>query len=335
MLLYRLLNLYNRGGNGLKLKYLTKPQAMTIEIENGINRIKAIKFVLKELLNESPSLSKIVYVDDMEITFLPVINAGALPLFAPVNAQESVKEIVKLHGGFVSKKETTAAVAEFLTKIYPQRYRKFHDSIHSIWFDMDGILWEEEKIKENYPFFKIITKYIKNCTGPYTARPPISICTGAAMENVRRVLEFLKMKESVPDRFRRSELPLAWPPVLYEEGYLAYDFINERKYDLTEHGLVSSEYHTLFKVLKKLEKEIGKRLLTINKKLKAECKIVLKERSGVCVDLPLEMREGEALKKAHCTIYHEIKDFLSSIPENIKIDFQGILSREELEEELK
>ena len=229
----------------MRIRYLSKPQALNIEPEEGLERTDGIKFVLKELMQLSSFLSQTAYVDDMFVSAFPFVKESAILIMAPSNAEEGVKKLVLSQGGFVSGKRSTEAVAEFLTDVYPRKYRDKHRAIHSIFFDMDGVVWEEERIEQNRPFYRIITDYIKNCEGPYTAHPPISIATGAYREALMRVLNYISLnKHNIPARFHRNELPLAWPPIIFEGGCLVFDPVNATTYDLTEeqYGLVSSVY---------------------------------------------------------------------------------------------
>lgn len=321
----------------MRIRYLSKPQALNIEPEEGLERTDGIKFVLKELMQLSSFLSQTAYVDDMFVSAFPFVKESAILIMAPSNAEEGVKKLVLSQGGFVSGKRSTEAVAEFLTDVYPRKYRDKHRAIHSIFFDMDGVVWEEERIEQNRPFYRIITDYIKNCEGPYTAHPPISIATGAYREALMRVLNYISLnKHNIPARFHRNELPLAWPPIIFEGGCLVFDPVNATTYDLTEeqYGLVSSVYRELISLIMALGKKIDERVPEIDKELGAKCKIAPKERQGYCLDLPLEVRYNpQDLKRAHQIIYHQVKDLLEKyIPSEIEIEFGGLFSQSELEE---
>lgn len=324
----------------MKIRYLSKPQALNIEPEGGLGRTDGVKFVLRSLMGLSISLQQIVYGDDMLETILPFSQEGSL-LMCPSNAQESVKKLVLEKGGFVSEKRSTEAVAEFLTDVYPRKYQDKHQAIHSIFFDMDGVVWEEERVNQNLPFLSIIADYIKNCEGPYTAHPPISNATGAYRKNLMRMVGDIQLtKQNIPVRFHRRELPLAWPPIVFEGGYLVFDPVNEIIYDLTEekYGLVSPIYRKLITLITELGERINERVPEINKTLGAECRIAPKERQGYNLDLPLEVRRagpGE-IRKAHTLIYQSIRDLLEKyIPSEVEIEFGGLLSRKELERRKK
>jgi hypothetical protein len=318
----------------LKIKYLTKPQALNIEPFEGLERVDSVRFVLEKLM--SLTLKEIAYVDDMLVSALPFIEKGVRVIMAPSNAEESLKRLVLEKGGFVSTKRSTEAVAEFLTEIYPNQYQSNHSVIHSIYFDMDGILWERERFDEIYPFLNVIANYIKNCKGPYTSHPPISIVTGAYKESLNQALNYIPLnKQSIPAQFHRDKPPFVWPPIIFEEGYFVYDPITETTFDLTEekYGLVSPVYQELIVLLRKLGEKINKRVPTINKKLRAECKIAPKEKGGYNLDLPLEIRRDlREVRKAHILIYRHIEDLLQELTQKgIKIEFGGLLSQNELE----
>jgi len=320
----------------VKIRYLSKPQALNIEPEGGLGRTDGVKFVLRSLMGLSISLRQIVYGDDMLETMLPFSQEGSL-LMCPSNAQESVKKLVLEKGGFVSEKRSTEAVAEFLTEVYPRKYQDKHQAIHSIFFDMDGVVWEEERVNQNLPFLSIIADYIKNCEGPYTAHPPISNATGAYRKNLMRMVGDIRLtKQNIPVRLHRKELPLSWPPIVFEGGYLVFDPVNATTYDLTEeqYGLVSPVYRELISLIMALGKRINERVPEINKTLGAECRIAPKERQGYNLDLPLEVRRAgpEEIRKAHTLIYQSIRDLLEKyIPSEVEIEFGGLLSRKELE----
>jgi len=321
----------------MKIRYLCKPSALNIQPGNGLERGAAIKFALNELMKVNVSLQNIVYGDDVFVTILPFSQQDSF-LMCPVNAQESVKKLVLEKGGFVSQKRSTEAVAEFLTDIYPNKYQSKHCLIHSIYFDMDGVLREEERLDQNLPFFSILTDYIKNCKGPYTASPPISIATGAYRKSLMSALDYIPLnKHTISARFHRNEPPLAWPPIIYEEGYLVFDPVNEITLDLTEekYGLVSPVYRKLITLIMGLGKKINERVPEINKEIGAECKITPTERVGYNLDLPLEVRRGdlEDLRSAHAVIYNRIRDlFEKHLPHEIEIEFGGLFSQNELEQ---
>lgn len=324
----------------MKIEYLCKPQALNIEPEGGSKRTDGVKFVLRKLMHLNLSLQHIVYVDDMLVTILPFHKEGTHLLMCPSNAEEGAKKLVSEQGGFVSSKRSTEAVAEFLTNIYPNRYKDKHSMIHSIFFDMDGCVWEEERMEENRPFFRIIADYIRSCEGPFTAHPPISNATGAYKKNLLRMLDDIRLnKENIPVKFHRSEPPLAWPPIVFEGGYLVFDPVNETTFDLTEekYGLVSPVYRQLNDLLQKLGEKINERVPGINKELGAECRIAPKERGGYCLDLPLELRHNpQDIKRAHQIIYRRIKDLLEkSVPREIEIEFGGLFLQAELEGKLR
>jgi len=321
----------------VKIRYLSKPQALNIETEGGLERSDGVKFALKELMKLNLSLQNVVYGDDMLVTILPFSEEDSL-LMCPSNAQESVKKLVSEKGGFVSSKRSTEAVVEFLTDIYPNKYRSKHHLIHSIYFDMDGVIWERERLNQNLPFLSIIADYIKNCEGPYTAHPPISNATGAYREALMRMLNYISLKKhNIPARFHRNELPLAWPPIIFEEGYLVFDPVNEITFDLTEerYGLVSPVYRKLITLIMRLGEKINERVPGINKELGAECKIAPKERAGYNLDLPLEVRRAgpKEIRKAHTLIYQSIRDLLEKyIPSEVEIEFGGLFSQNELKQ---
>ncbi len=306
----------------MKIRYVSGPQSLDIKPE-GMSRHIGVEFFLP--------IQRIVYGDDMFLSMTPFCEQGAL-LMCPSNAQEEVKKMVRASGGFVSGKRSTEAVAEFLTEIYPHRYQSKHRLIHSIYFDKDGVVWEAERLEQNLPFLKIIADYIKNCEGPYTAHPPISIATGTYRESVLRLMSYIQLdKDNIPARFQLGNVPLAWPPVIFEEGCLALDPTTGNTLDLTEekYGLFPQDLREPLLLIAKLGEEINKRVPEINRQLGADCKIIPKERSGYTLDLPSRVRGSiEDLRKAHSLVYWNIKDL---VPKNT--DFAGLFTKQELEKE--
>ncbi|MDO8558868.1 MAG: hypothetical protein Q7R84_00905 [bacterium] len=296
----------------MKMLYISGPQSLDIKPE-GLSRSIGVKFAVGKKI--------IVYGDDMLLSMTPFAKQGAF-LMCPSNAQEEVKKLVKENRGFVSGKRSTEAVAEFLTKIYPKWHDK-HRLIHSIYFDKDGVIWEAERIEQNIPFFKVINDYIRNCQGPYTAHPPISIATGATWESTLKALKHIRLnKENIP-----ASMP--WPPIIFEEGCLAFSPTTESTFDLTEekYGLFSRDFREIIGLIVELGEEINKRVPEINKQLGLDCKIVHKERSGYTLDLPFGARGSkEELKKAHSLIYRNIRDLLGK-----DMEFAGLFTKQELE----
>lgn len=323
----------NKRGKGrktrMKIRYISGPQSLDIKLE-GISRKMGVEFVMEKLMGLDVAARRIVYADDMLLSMVPFYEQGAL-LMCPSNAREEAKKIVRESGGFVSEKRSTEAVVEFLTQIYPSEYRDKHRFIHSIYFDKDGVVWEAERLEQNLPFFKIIADYIKNCEGPYTAHPPISIATGASRASVSRVLDYIQLnRENIPVKFHRENIPLVWPPVIFEEGCLALDPVTGtgNTFDLTEekYGLFPRDLRELILLIVKLGEEINKRVPAINKQLGQNCKIVSKERSGYTLDLPFGIRGSrDNPRRAHSLIYRNIQDL---IPKDM--EFAGLFTEQEL-----
>lgn len=321
----------------MEINYFCKPQCICIEANGGPKRNAAVKLMLTEFMKLNIGLQHIAYMDDVLAAILPFGKQGSF-LFCPSNAQKDVKEFVLNKKGFVSSKRSTQAVVEFLTDVYPKKHKAKHKNIHSIFFDMDGCLWEEERFEINQPFFKIITDYIRNCKGPYTAYPPISIATGANRKSLTKVLSHIGLnKYNIPTEFHRDKPPFAWPPAVFEEGCLALDTIWETVFDLTKtkYRLVSPNYWYLNKLIVELGRKIDAIVPEINKDLEANCKLVTKERSGYTLDIPLGVRDSlDDLRKAHRIIYKYAKVLLDQyIPKNVKIKISGLFSKNEIEKE--
>lgn len=312
----------------MKMRYITGPQSLDIKPE-GLNRSMAVEFMMGELMELNALMGKVVYADDMLLSMVPFRERGNF-LMCPANAQEEVKDFVRKNNGFISPKRSTEAVAEFLTEVYPKEYKDKHRLVYSIYLDKDGVLWEEERLKENLPFFRVITDHVKNCQGPYTAYPPISIATGAHWESTLKVLNHIKLdRDNIPAMFHRDKAPFAWPPVIFEEGCLAYDPVTGITFDLTEekYGLFPCGFQRIISSITKLGAEIDKRVSEINKQLGQDCKIVHKEKSGYTLNLPFEVRSSlENLRKAHYVIYQNIRDLLGG-----NMEFAGLFTKEELE----
>lgn len=313
----------------MKIRYVSGPQSLDIK-PSGMSRHMGVEFAMGELMELNALLGRIVYADDMLLSMIPFYEQGAF-LMCPVNAQEEVKKLVKESGGFVSQKRSAEAVAEFLTKVYP-KWRNKHGLVHSIYFDKDGVIWEAERLKENLPFLKIIAEYIKNCEGPYTAHPPISIATGASRESTMKVLEYIQLnKRNIPAKFHREKPPFAWPPVIFEEGCLAFDPVTGKTTDLTDekYGVFPLGFQRIIASINKLGQEINKRVPEINGQLGSDCKIVTKEKSGYTLDLPFGVRGSlEELRKAHALIYRNIQNLIGE-----GMEFAGLFTREELKSE--
>ncbi|MFH1657326.1 MAG: hypothetical protein ABH919_02565 [bacterium] len=305
--------------------YKTGPSALDLA-PKGLNRCKTVEHILRK---RNLSLKNIVFVDDMLISMFPFSERGSF-LMCPANAQEKVKELVLEKGGFVSTKRSTEAMAEFLTDIYPNLCKKWHKSVHSIIFDKDGCLWERQKIKQSLPSFEIITDYVKNCKGPFTESPPISVATGASEKSVIRMLRYIQInKENIPEKLRQT-----WLPIIMEEGCLSLDPITETLIDFTEnrYGLFPPGQQKLIKLIMDIGEKINKRALAINKTLGAKCEIVKKERAGYTIGLPFKTRnDPEEVKNAHVEIYKQVKDLLENLPPDIGIEFHGLLTKKELD----
>ncbi len=227
-------------------------------------------------------------------------------------------------------------MVEFHTKVYPERYRKKHSSIHSIYLDMDGVLWERERADECRPWFEKIASYLKACKGPFTDSPPISIATGAYKNSLFDALRYVPIdKHHIPSQFHRTSPPLLWPPIIFEEGYLVFDPVNGTFYDLTEekYGMVSQDTRELLKIIRDIGRKVDKKVPQINQDLGAECQKTRKEKAGYTLDLPYGLRlNPEAVRKAHCLIFARVADILEkNLSEGIEIEFDGLLNKEELE----
>lgn len=314
----------------MPIRYLTKPQALCLEAKPGLERNDGIQFALTELMSANVSLKNVCFADDAIVSITPFAKEGSL-LMCPSNASDDVKRLVSDSRGFVSTKRSTEAVAEFLTDVYPNQYSQKHQHIHSIYLDMDGVVWERESAPNNLPSFAMIADYVKNCKGPFTDAPPISIATGADRNAFLDCLRYAPIdKRHIPSQFHRASLPLGYPPIIFEEGYLVFDPINEVFYDLTEekYGLVSQDTCALLRLIQALGERINERVPRINQALGANCKIVSKERAGYTLDLPLPFKlDHKGAEHAHWVIWCHINDILKGM----ELEFGGLLTQKELQ----